>query len=188
MGLRPGVGAVRGVVPFKDERAVGVQGDGGNVCAGEGEKPPLEGHDLFGSDAALVEAVRREGAAWALDDLSGYGRTLGAPDVLALGAVANRDTPRLQPFDRYGRRTDWVEFHPAYHRLMALQVAQGIHASPWSDPRPGAHVHRAAGLYLSGQVEAGTSCPISMTYAGAPVLAQASADLRASTRPLAKAA
>ena len=142
------------------------------------QAPPLEAYDLFASDAALVDAVRRNGAAWGLDDLSRYGGVLGKPKTLALGAVANRDPPRLHAFDRFGHRTDWVEFHPAYHQLLALQVRQGIHASPWSDARAGAHVHRAAGLYLTSQVEAGTSCPISMTYAAAPVL-QAAPELQA---------
>lgn len=142
------------------------------------QPPPLEGYDLFGSDAPLAEAVRREGADWALEDLAAYGRALGAPETLALGALANRDTPRLHAFDRFGHRVDRVEFHPAYHELMALQVGQGIHASPWADPRPGGHVHRAAGLYLSGQVEAGSSCPISMTYAAVPVLAAGPQELR----------
>lgn len=132
---------------------------------------PLAPYNLFLSDTALMEAVVGEGAAWALDSLTAYGARLGAPETLALGVLANRQPPRLQAFDRYGHRVDWIEFHPAYHKLMSLQVAQGIHASPWSDPRPGAHVHRAAGLYLSGQVEAGTSCPLSMTYAAAPILA-----------------
>ncbi|HWA61904.1 MAG TPA: isovaleryl-CoA dehydrogenase [Caulobacteraceae bacterium] len=137
------------------------------------QPPPLERYDLFSSDHALTEAVVREGAAWAREDLAAYGRRLGSPETLALGDQANRHTPVLQPVDRYGRRVDRVDFHPSWHALMALQVAQGIHASPWSSPRPGAQVHRAAGLYLSGQVEAGTSCPISMTYAAWPVLRQA---------------
>jgi putative acyl-CoA dehydrogenase len=142
------------------------------------QPPPLADYNLFASDVALTEAVAREGAAWAAEDLAAYGARLSAPEVLELGALANRHEPKLQPFDRYGDRIDWVEFHPAYHALMALQVAQGIHASPWSDPRPGAQVHRAAGLYMSGQVEAGTSCPISMTYAAAPVLARAPEPVR----------
>ncbi|MFN3582676.1 MAG: isovaleryl-CoA dehydrogenase [Pseudomonadota bacterium] len=140
---------------------------------------PLAGYDLFATDRPLAEAIVREGADWAVEDLSAYGAALGSPEALELGAIANRDTPRLHAFDRYGRRADWVEFHPAYHRLMALQVGQGIHASPWSHPKPGAHVHRAAGLYMSGQVEAGTSCPISMTYAGIPVVAKAGGPLEA---------
>ena len=137
------------------------------------QPPPLEDYDLFRTDRALFEAVVREGAAWGLVDLGAYGRELGTAESIALGETANRVTPILHTVDRYGRRSDRVEFHPAYHALMAMQVAQGIHCSPWSDPRPGAQVHRAAGLYLSGQVDAGTSCPISMTYAAAPVLRQA---------------
>ena len=137
------------------------------------QPPPLEDYDLFRTDRALFEAVVREGAAWGLEDLGAYGRELGTAESIALGETANRVTPILHTVDRYGRRSDRVEFHPAYHALMAMQVAQGIHCSPWSDPRPGAQVHRAAGLYLSGQVDAGTSCPISMTYAAAPVLRQA---------------
>jgi putative acyl-CoA dehydrogenase len=141
------------------------------------QPPDLGAYDLFGSDAPLAEAVRRE-APWACEDLAAYGERLGRPETRTLGELANRDTPRLHTHDRHGRRIDWIEFHPAYHELMRLQVAQGIHASPWSEPRPGAHVHRAAGLYMSGQVEAGTSCPISMTYAAAPVIAAADEPVR----------
>jgi len=140
---------------------------------------PLGRHDLFSTDAALCEAVRREGAAWAQRDLAAYGRRLGEPEVATLGMLANREPPQLRPVDRYGHRTEWIEFHPAYHQLMAMQVSQGVHASPWSDTRRGAHVHRAAGLYLGCQVEAGTSCPLSMTYAAAPVLAQGPAAVQA---------
>jgi putative acyl-CoA dehydrogenase len=141
------------------------------------QPPDLPAYDLFTTDAPLAEAVRRD-AAWACDDLAAYGAQIGGLETRRLGEVANRETPRLHTHDRQGRRIDWIEFHPAYHALMRLQVAQGIHASPWSDPRPGAHVHRAAGLYMSGQVEAGTGCPISMTYAAAPVLAAAEAPVR----------
>jgi len=143
------------------------------------QPPPLEPYNLFSSDRALVEAVEREGAAWAVDDLAAYGARLGSPETVRLGYLANRDTPRLHTHDRQGRRIDWVEFHPAWHELMALLVGQGLHASPWSDPKPGVQVHRAAGLYMTGQVEAGASCPISMTYAAIPVLRRAAPEIQA---------
>jgi putative acyl-CoA dehydrogenase len=38
------------------------------------------------------------------------------------------------------------------------------------DPRPGAHVARAAGYFLQSQVEAGSLCPTTMTFAAIPVL------------------
>ncbi|WP_183776030.1 isovaleryl-CoA dehydrogenase [Phenylobacterium haematophilum] len=143
------------------------------------QAPPLEDYNLFLSDTPLMEAVVGEGAAWALDELNAYGETLGSAATLELGRLANREVPRLETHDRYGRRVDRVEFHPAYHTLMRLQVAEGLQASPWSDPRPGAHVRRGAGLYMSGQVEAGTSCPLSMTHAAIPLLANAGEALRA---------
>jgi putative acyl-CoA dehydrogenase len=77
------------------------------------QPPALEGYNLFSSDCALAEAAVREGAGWAAEDLAAYGAKLGAADTLALGATANREPPRLHPFDRFGHRLDWVEFHPA---------------------------------------------------------------------------
>ncbi|MCC2101898.1 MAG: acyl-CoA dehydrogenase family protein, partial [Hyphomicrobiales bacterium] len=46
----------------------------------------------------------------------------------------------------------------------------GLHSSPWTDPRPGAHVARAARFYMHSQVEAGHGCPITMTFAAVPAL------------------
>jgi putative acyl-CoA dehydrogenase len=53
---------------------------------------------------------------------------------------------------------------------MARGVHDEMHSLPWTDPRPGAHVARAA-IYLSGtQAEAGFGCPITMTFAAVPAL------------------
>jgi putative acyl-CoA dehydrogenase len=134
------------------------------------QPPPLVGYDVFSTDAALVEAVRREGAAWAEPELAAFGARLGSEEVLAWGEQANRWAPVLQAFDRFGRRRDDVEFHPAWHALLALGVAQGLHGAAWRDPRPGAHVARAAGFFLLSQVEAGVGCPLAMTYAAVPSL------------------
>ena len=136
-----------------------------------GNQPPLlAGLDLFATDQALSEAVAREGASWAQEELSSFGRRLGAAETLELGRLANAHPPVLRAFDRYGHRRDEIEFHPAWHAIMALYVAQGLHASPWSDPRPGAHVARAAGLLLACEVEAGAACPIVMTHGAIPAL------------------
>ncbi|HSF97217.1 MAG TPA: acyl-CoA dehydrogenase family protein, partial [Ornithinibacter sp.] len=67
---------------------------------------------------------------------------------------------------------DEVEYHPSYHRLMDVAVGHGLTAEPWSRPSAsGAHARRAAGFIVWSQVEAGHLCPVSMTYAAAPVLA-----------------
>src|SRR5882757_8178188 len=127
------------------------------------QPPPLVDYDLFSTDPVLPSAILAEGAYWAAADLSEFGTRLGRAETLALGAVANRNPPILHSFDRYGRRSDTVEFHPAWHRLMTLAVGQGLHSAPWAEPKPGAHVARAAGVMLMCQLEAGVQCPVTMT-------------------------
>jgi putative acyl-CoA dehydrogenase len=132
--------------------------------------PALAGYDLFETDAALREAVAREGADWAAPELSALGRLLGREETIELGFLANRHPPVLHTHDRMGRRRDEVEFHPAYHALLGLSLEHGLHSSPWASPRAGAHVARAAGFFLLAQVEAGVLCPTTMTYASVPAL------------------
>ncbi len=130
----------------------------------------LVDYNAYLQDAALKEAVRREGATWAHDDLTVFGRLTGSADYLALGALANRFAPELETHDRFGNRVDLVTFHPAYHALMKTAIEHGLHSSPWAEPGPGAHVARAARTYLHTQVEAGHGCPITMTFAAVPSL------------------
>lgn len=130
----------------------------------------LVDYDMYRQDTALVEAVHREGAAWADDSLGEFGRLTGSADYLELGALANKYAPELDTHDRFGRRIDLVKFHPAYHQLMRTAFERGLHSSPWTSPRPGAHVARAAHFYLQSQVEAGHGCPVTMTFAAVPAL------------------
>jgi putative acyl-CoA dehydrogenase len=130
----------------------------------------LVDYNLFESDEALKDAVRREGAAWAEDDLQAFGARLGSAEYLELGALANKNAPELDTHDRYGRRVDLVRYHPAYHALMKASIEEGIHSSPWTEPREGAHVARAARSYMQTEVEAGHGCPITMTFASTPCL------------------
>jgi putative acyl-CoA dehydrogenase len=136
------------------------------------QPPPLIDYDLFSSDRALVEAVRREGTEDAAPGLAAFGRRLGSAEVIEWGFQANRVTPVLQSFDRFGRQRDVIEFHPAWHQLMALAVGEGLHTGPWAEPKPGAHVARAAQVYMQCQIEAGVQCPITMTYGVVPTLRQ----------------
>ena len=136
------------------------------------QPPPLVDYNLFATDRVLREAVAREGAGWACAELEEYGRMAGSAEAIEWGVLANEYPPVLQTHDRYGQRRDEVEFHPAWHHLMRLAVEDGIHNAPWARPRPGAHVARAALAMLASENEAGHICPISMTYAAAPVLRQ----------------
>ncbi|HTI67361.1 MAG TPA: acyl-CoA dehydrogenase family protein [Caulobacteraceae bacterium] len=137
------------------------------------QPPPLEDYDLFAADPALDEALRREGAGWARGRVQAMGVACGTGETIALGFAANRHPPELKAFDRYGRRIDEVEFHPAWHALMTLGLEAGVHSVAWSPERPGAHVAHAALEYLLTQAEAGVCCPLTMTCAAWPALRQA---------------
>jgi putative acyl-CoA dehydrogenase len=126
--------------------------------------------NLYDTDLALREAVRREGAAAAEASLSAFGARIGAADYLELGVLANRNPPELDTHDRFGHRVDLVRFHPAYHALMKTAIEEGIHCAPWASPGAGAHVARAARFYLHSQVEAGHGCPVTMSFAAVPTL------------------
>ncbi|HJS71272.1 MAG TPA: acyl-CoA dehydrogenase family protein [Acidimicrobiia bacterium] len=133
--------------------------------------PPLEGYNLYLTDPVLDAAVAREGAKSSRDDLIGFGATAGSPEYIRWGFEANRNDPCLLTHDRFGNRADIVEFHPAWHSLMTTAVANGHHSLPWeADPIEGAHVTRAALTYMSGQIESGHNCPVSMTYSVVPAL------------------
>ncbi len=134
------------------------------------QPPPLAGYDLFATDRALREGVAREAAAWAEERLRAFGCLLGDARTLELGRQANRHPPELRTHDRFGHRIDEVEFHPAWHEVMRLAMAHAVHNLPWREPRAGAHVARAALLSLLAQVEAGSCCPITMTFACLPTL------------------
>lgn len=137
------------------------------------QPPPLDPYNMFASDVVLREAVAREQAGWAQAELNELGATLGQPETIQLGFDANKFTPQLKTLDRYGHRLDEVEFHPAWHALMAIALKAGLHSSPWAKPQPGAHVARAAGFYMLNQIESGVCCPLAMTYGSVPTLRRA---------------
>ena len=139
----------------------------------ENQAPPLAPYDLWASDPALRAAVAREGGDWGGPALTAYGPVAGG-ELMELGFAANENKPKLRAFDRYGNRLDEVEFHPAYHRILQLNMAHAVHAFGWRNAKtPGAHVVRAALSYMAGQAEAGNGCPLTMTYAAAPALGHA---------------
>ncbi|MCK0511712.1 isovaleryl-CoA dehydrogenase [Aromatoleum buckelii] len=137
--------------------------------------PVLSDWNLFDTDIALREAVVREGAGWHAEALHGQGEVLGSADTQRLAELVDRHVPELVAYDRCGRRIDDVDFHPAWSRLLAMLYADGVHSSAWFEPRPGAHVARAASFFLHGQAEAGSLCPVTMTFASIPVLRRESA-------------
>ena len=128
----------------------------------------LPAYNVVASDAVLCDGLRAFGGD--AQEVTAVGIAAGSPQAREWGRLADTYTPVLRTHDRFGRRIDEVEFHPAWHDLMATAVHHGLHAAPWTSHRPAAHVERAAGFMAWYQVEAGHGCPISMTYAAVPAL------------------
>ncbi|MDA9511014.1 acyl-CoA dehydrogenase [Bradyrhizobium sp. CCBAU 11386] len=151
------------------------------------QSPPFEDFDLFAVDRPLVEAVKANGGATAERELSEFGKHWGSAAMADRGRVANENTPKLRSFDAKGNRRDQVEFHPAYHELMAHSAHAGVHNSTWTaEGKPAgdaAEVIRAAKFYLASQVETGHLCPITMTRASVAALAM-QPDLLARVMPV----
>ena len=143
---------------------------------------PLVDYDVS-ADPALLDAVQREGAAWAEKEVRAAGELAGSAQALEWARLANTNPPVLHTHDGLGRRVDRIEYHPAWHQLMGVAVGLDLTGGAWRDSRPGAHVARAAKHFVWGQAEAGHMCPIEMTYAVVPTLRQAP-DLAADFEPL----
>lgn len=134
------------------------------------QTPPLADYNLYASNLALREAVTREGAEWADTELLKRGSELGSAEMFERGIIANKNPPELKLFDATGNRRDAVEFHPSYHELMRYIKRHGASGGPWVEPRAGAHVARAAFFMMMGEIDNGTLCPTTMTYAVVPAL------------------
>ncbi|MBT2301900.1 acyl-CoA dehydrogenase family protein [Variovorax paradoxus] len=136
----------------------------------ENQAPPLEGVNAFVGDTALRESLVREGGEWAVDRLTALGDVVNDPEHVEQAFLANKHTPELRRFDRYGQRVDVIEFHPSYHHLMKLAYQHDVGAMPWNNPRPGAHVAKAAASILFNQLEGGVMCPYAITYGVIPLV------------------
>ena len=133
------------------------------------QPPALAPYDAA-DDAALLEGLRREGAGWAEDDVRRVGRLAGSEEAQDWATQANRHPPELRTHDRFGNRIDEVEFHPSWHELMRVAIAEGLGATVWTQRQPGAHVARTARGLVWGHTEIGHFCPLAMTYAVVPAL------------------
>ena len=136
------------------------------------QPPALENANLYAVNTALQEAVARGGAGWAREDLEACGAELGSAEWIKRGDDANRFPPVAKLFDRFGHRVDAFEFHPAWHECLAWLKGHGVATGAWADPKPGAHVRRAALFQLFAEVECGSLCPTTMTYGAVPAVAR----------------
>jgi len=133
------------------------------------QSTPLAGHNVYGTDRALRDALMFHAPQADEAQRIELGAQVGDLAMQTHARLANVHKPVLHTHDRFGRRSDTVEFHPSYHALLGAAVGAGLHATPWS-LGPGAHIERAAGFLMFTQLEPSALCPVSMTYAVAPAL------------------
>ncbi|MEL6168209.1 MAG: acyl-CoA dehydrogenase family protein [Pseudomonadota bacterium] len=131
------------------------------------QPPPRRDMDLWAMDPVLSDHATAAGADAAT--LLSFARDLGRTEMAEAARDANRHPPELVTHDRAGRRIDLVRFHPAYHGFLQRGLAAGYAAGPWTGAK-GGHATHAAMVYLQSQVEPGTACPMTMTYAVVPAL------------------
>lgn len=134
------------------------------------QPPRLADVDLIGGDHALRDAMEAFGAGALIAEAEAFGTLAGSTELLDAGFAANENPPRHVPYDRSGERTDEIEFHPSWHRVLGAAVEGGVAGGVWHDARPGAHVARAAKFIAIAQAEAGVTCPIAMTSSSIPAL------------------
>ena len=130
----------------------------------------LDNYNLFSSDTVLHEILKRYGSHDQAP-LCEMGKVAGSSEYYLHGALANQHTPILHAFDARGRRKDFIEFHPSWHKWMGLNRQFDTHAHPFNHPNSNTKwVDWAARFYLAGQVECGNLCPNSMTLGSIPLI------------------
>ena len=104
---------------------------------------PAAGFNAYAQDEALRGRVGA-GAAWAEEKCARLGALAGDADMQEAARLANAHDPLLRTHDRYGNRSDWVDYHPAWHQLMHAAFSHEVHSLAWTAAKPGAHFARAA--------------------------------------------
>jgi putative acyl-CoA dehydrogenase len=136
------------------------------------QPPPLVDYNAFDGDPALQEALAREGGEWGLDRVRDFGAVVCSAEALDHAKRAQRNIPILRRHDRYGHRVDEIDYDPSMHWMLRLGVERELNSLPWREPRPGAHVVRAAMFHLFNQLDTGPCCPMSINYAAVPTMRQ----------------
>jgi len=132
-------------------------------------QPPARGDLALWQGDRLLRHLTRDLPAERLAELERFAAGFGSEAAQEDARAANRVVPELQLFYAGGRRLDEVRFHPGYHAMLRRGIEGGYSACAW-DGRPGGHRTHAAMVYLASEVEPGTCCPMTMTYAAFPPL------------------
>lgn len=159
--------------PLKQERTASSANQPGLLA------PDTTGMNFYRADPALTDLLKLHlpDALFRhiephLDRLGGLAG--GTLDECA--RLADRHTPVLHQRDRFGRDSQYIEYHPAYRELEKVAFGEfGIHAMSirkgimgWPDKYPVVAKH--AFTFLFNQTEFGMGCPINVTDGCAKLL------------------
>ncbi|MEH2563967.1 acyl-CoA dehydrogenase family protein [Bradyrhizobium sp. AZCC 2289] len=159
--------------PLKHDRKVASAGQPGLLA------PDTSGMNFYRADPALTDLLRLHlpEALFRhiephLDRLGG----LAGGHLDECARLADRHTPVLHQRDRFGRDSQYIEYHPAYRELEKAAFGEfGIHAMSvrkgilgWPDKYPVVAKH--AFTFLFNQAEFGLGCPINVTDGCAKLL------------------
>src|SRR4051794_1683158 len=133
---------------------------------------PLVDHNAYDADPALGEALERDGGEWGIDRVRDFGGITASAEALEHSRRAQHNVPVLRTHDRFGHRVDEIEYDAGMHWMLRLGVERELNSLPWRDPRPGAHVVRAAMFNLFNQLDTGPCCPMAINYAAVPTMRQ----------------
>ncbi|MBO9729567.1 MAG: acyl-CoA dehydrogenase family protein [Chitinophaga sp.] len=132
--------------------------------------PILENYNSYTSHPMLQQVLQHYGGSWIHDRATSFGALMGSRAMQEAGDLANKNTPVLKTHDRFGNRIDQVEYHPAYHQMMDAAIREGVHAIAWTAPQQGAYLAHSTLSFLKQQIDEGSSCPLTMTFAVVPSL------------------
>lgn len=133
--------------------------------------PILENFNAFTTNTMLQHALNAYGGGWMNERAVAFGALMGSREMQEAGHLANRNTPVLKTHDRFGNRLDVVEYHPAYHRMMEAAIRGQVHSIAWTSPqKKGRYLAHSVLSYLKQQIDEGSSCPLTMTFAAVPSL------------------
>ena len=119
------------------------------------QTPPLTDYNLFTTDAALQDAVEREGAAAHVEELARRRRRDRHGRELRARAPCQSTPAAAAELQRAGRAHRCASsFIPSWHALMQGIAARGYHSAPWVRENgravAGAHVGARRGLPDAG--------------------------------------
>lgn len=137
------------------------------------QSKPYENVSMLESDPSMLVFLNKVQAKYTVDlpYLEKHGKLCGSVDLMRAADQAEKNKPVLVQFDTQGRRTDVIDYHPAYHTIMKHGLTQGSAGYGFKNQAThGAQIMRAAIIYMENQVEPGHCCPITMTAAAIPVL------------------